>query len=50
MQENKIKVLVVEDEASIRRFISLNLETAGYEVGEAESGEKALELLSSFPA
>lgn len=48
MQENRIKVLVVEDEASIRRFISLNLETAGYEVGEAESGEKALELLSAF--
>lgn len=48
MQEHKIKVLVVEDEASIRRFISLNLETAGYEVGEADSGEKALEMLSDF--
>ncbi|AFM00158.1 MULTISPECIES: response regulator transcription factor [Desulfitobacterium] len=48
MHENKVKVLVVEDEASIRRFITLNLETAGYEVGEAESGEDALALLTTF--
>jgi Response regulators consisting of a CheY-like receiver domain and a winged-helix DNA-binding domain len=48
MHENKIKVLVVEDEASIRRFITLNLEMAGYEVGEAASGEDALALLTSF--
>lgn len=48
MHENKIKVLVVEDEASIRRFITLNLETAGYEVGEAPSGEDALALLMTF--
>ncbi|MDF2655381.1 MAG: two component transcriptional regulator, winged helix family [Bacillota bacterium] len=48
MLENKTRVLVVEDEASIRRFIKLNLETAGYEVGEAASGEDALELLGSF--
>ncbi|MBR0599326.1 response regulator transcription factor [Sinanaerobacter chloroacetimidivorans] len=48
MHENKIKVLVVEDEASIRRFITLNLEMAGYEVGEAESGEAALALLTTL--
>ena len=48
MHSNKIKVLVVEDEASIRRFITLNLETAGYEVGEAASGEDALDLLTAF--
>ncbi|MEL1135708.1 response regulator transcription factor [Desulfitobacterium sp. THU1] len=48
MHENKVKVLVVEDEASIRRFITLNLEMAGYEVGEAESGEDALVLLGVF--
>lgn len=35
MHENKVRVLVVEDEASIRRFITLNLEMAGYEIGEA---------------
>lgn len=48
MYANKVKVLVVEDEASIRRFITLNLETAGYEVGEAASGEAALDLLAAF--
>ena len=39
------KVLVLEDEASIRGFIVINLTRAGYEVIEAESGEEALELL-----
>jgi len=48
MQESKIKVLVVEDEEPIRRFINLNLEGAGYEVGEAVSGEQALALVDSF--
>lgn len=48
MYEGKIKILVVEDEASIRRFITLNLETAGYEVVEAASGEDALALLADF--
>jgi len=48
MQENETRILVVEDEASIRRFITLNLEMAGYKVGEAESGEEALEMLTSF--
>ena len=41
----KKKVLVVEDEASIRSFIIINLSRAGYEVLEAESGEAALETL-----
>lgn len=48
MHDDKIKVLVVEDEASIRRFITLNLEMAGYEIGEAESGEEALERFAAF--
>ena len=40
------KVLVLEDESSIRGFIVINLRRAGYEVVEAESGEEALEKLS----
>lgn len=48
MNEIKAKVLVVEDEEPIRRFITLNLSAAGYEVGEAETGEKALAMLGSF--
>ena len=40
------KVLVLEDESSIRGFIVINLRRAGYEVVEAESGEEALEKLA----
>ena len=39
------KVLVLEDEPSIRGFIVINLRRAGYEVVEAETGEEALEKL-----
>ena len=35
-------VLVVDDEPQIRRALSLNLAARGYEVVEAESGERAL--------
>lgn len=47
MCENKTKVLVVEDEASIRKFISINLERSGFDVLEAESGEMALKMAAS---
>ncbi len=43
------KVLVLEDESSIRGFIVINLTRAGYEVIEAESGEEALEKLKDHP-
>ena len=43
------KVLVLEDESSIRGFIVINLERAGYEVIEAETGEEALEKLAANP-
>ena len=48
MSGNKIKVLIVEDEESIRSFIKLNLSMAGYEVGEAAGGKEALDLLAAF--
>ncbi len=41
------RVLVVEDEDSIRELIALNLRMADYEVLETESAEKALALLGS---
>ena len=44
MSEAKTKVLVVEDEASIRKFIAINLQRSGFAVLEAETGEKALEM------
>ena len=43
------KVLVLEDESSIRSFIVINLRRAGYDVIEAESGEEALEKLQQNP-
>ena len=43
------KVLVLEDESSIRGFIVINLTRAGYEVVEAETGEEALEKLRDNP-
>ena len=44
-----VKVLIVEDEASIREMIALNLRMAGWEVLEAPSAERALELLHQNP-
>lgn len=38
------RILVVEDEANIREFVVINLKRAGYDVTEAGSGEKALEI------
>lgn len=36
------RILVCEDEESIREFVVINLKRSGYEVVEAESGEEAL--------
>ncbi|WP_042339868.1 response regulator transcription factor [Desulfosporosinus youngiae] len=48
MKDIKMKVLVVEDEESIRRFITLNLSAAGYLVSDTATGEEALEMLETF--
>jgi CheY-like chemotaxis protein len=37
------KILVVDDEEVIRKFLKIHLTKLGYEVKEAEDGEKALE-------
>jgi len=43
------KVLILEDEVSIRSFVVINLSRAGYDVIEAGSGEEALEQLRRNP-
>ena len=43
------KILVIEDEDSIRGFIVINLKRAGYAVVEASSGEEAFEVLDKNP-
>ncbi len=42
-------ILVCEDEASIRSFVVVNLQRAGYEVTEAASGEEALRQFAANP-
>jgi two-component system chemotaxis response regulator CheY len=41
------RVLVVDDEAQVRKPISLTLQKAGYEVLEAADGEEAIQLLNA---
>ncbi len=48
MNEVKVKVLVVEDEPPIRKFIAINLERSGFSVLEAETGEKGLEMAAAY--
>ena len=43
------RILVVEDEASIRELVALNLKMTGWEVLEAPSAERALELIQKNP-
>ena len=43
------KVLVLEDETSIRGFVVINLRRSGYDPIEAETGEQALEQLRLHP-
>lgn len=43
------RILVVEDEASIRELVAFNLKRIGWEVLEAPSAERALELMQKSP-
>src|SRR6266567_476839 len=42
------RILVVDDQAQIRRFMRTTLASAGYEVGDAKTGEEALERVREF--
>ncbi|QPC46736.1 response regulator transcription factor [Mangrovibacillus cuniculi] len=46
--EDKMKILVVDDEERIRRLLKMYLEREGYEVTEAEDGITALQLGVDF--
>ena len=48
MGEDRVKILVVEDEASIRKFIAINLERSGFDVLEADDGEKAIKMAMAY--
>ena len=40
--DNKLRILTIEDESNIRRFVKLALETEGYEVFEADGLKRGL--------
>ncbi len=42
------RILIAEDEESIRTFVVINLERAGYSVVQAEDGEQALRLFDAY--
>lgn len=46
---DRVKVLVIEDEAPIRRFLKASLEAAGYRYAEAARGEDGLTAAASDP-
>ena len=45
MQTDRVRVLVVDDEPTIRLALSIVLERSGYEVEAVDSGERAVALL-----
>ncbi len=42
------RVLIAEDERSIREFVVINLKRSGFEVVEAENGEQAISLYNKY--
>ena len=50
MSVNKKRVLVVDDEENLRHMMRIILSRSGYEVFEAENGEKALEAIQKKQA
>jgi two-component system KDP operon response regulator KdpE len=49
MSAAPLRVLVIDDEPSIRKLLRLGLSAHGYQIMEASSGKMALELLSEQP-
>ncbi|MCM1565556.1 MAG: response regulator transcription factor [Dehalobacter sp. 4CP] len=45
---NKFRILIVDDDASIRQMLSLGLKQEGYDIGTADNGKKALEIIPVF--
>lgn len=48
MQEPKFRILIVDDDPSIRQMLSLGLKQEGYNVQAAEDGEAALAIIPGF--
>jgi DNA-binding response OmpR family regulator len=50
MENDNVHVLIIDDEPNLRLVFRTALESAGYDVAEASSGEKGLARLRGFPA
>ena len=46
-QSGEGRILVMDDEPDIRKIVRMTLEKAGYQVLEAEDGEKAIQVLNT---
>jgi len=49
MDEDPVKILIVDDEITIRKSLAAFMEDFGFEVSTAESAEEALEIIKSQP-
>jgi DNA-binding NtrC family response regulator len=47
--DNKMKILIIDDDDRIRNLFRLWLERAGFEVYEAENGKKGMEVQQQTP-
>jgi len=48
MPDSGARVLIVDDEAGIRRFLRASLEARGYSVHEASTGEESLQVVPAY--
>jgi two-component system KDP operon response regulator KdpE len=48
MSDVKHRILIVDDEAAIRRFLRIGLTSAGFKVDEAEDGKQAVRMAKSL--
>jgi two-component system OmpR family response regulator len=44
----KNKILIVEDETDVLKFLRIRLENGGYEIAEAENGQEAVEKVKQW--
>ena len=47
MEKNEFSILVVDDEEDIRENLKVVLETEGYKVFDADSGEEAIKIFQN---
>jgi two-component system KDP operon response regulator KdpE len=48
MSRNSVRILLVDDEASIRNLLRISLESHGFQVSEAENGQRGLKMAVDF--